>query len=189
MRHHIAWDSRPVHRIAIPRTNNCRPGMPMGNGVERRKVEGRIPMPAPAGRRPVAMLFACRFPGGFRGLARLVPCAGAGAGAGPDLTIVAVSDAYTRGTMTVAGEILGRGISDVFPDKPGADSVGNLHASLQRALELRCPDPMAVQKYDIVRRAVRITASRQWLALYHSLEMPPYRLRQSATCTPFPNRW
>jgi PAS domain-containing protein len=33
----------------------------------------------------------------------------------PDLTIVAVSDAYVRATMTQRDEIVGRGIFDVFP--------------------------------------------------------------------------
>jgi PAS domain S-box-containing protein len=72
----------------------------------------------------------------------------------PDLTIVAVSAAYAHATMTVAGEILGRGIFDVFPDNPddpAADGVGNLRASLMRVLAVRRSDPMAVQKYDIAR--------------------------------------
>ena len=45
----------------------------------------------------------------------------------PDFTIVAVSDAYLRATMTKRDEILGRGIFDVFPDNPsdpGATGVG-----------------------------------------------------------------
>jgi len=33
-----------------------------------------------------------------------------------DLTIVAVSDAYLRATMTRRGDILGRPLFDVFPD-------------------------------------------------------------------------
>lgn len=72
----------------------------------------------------------------------------------PDLTIVAVSDAYLRATMTKRAEILGRGIFDVFPDNPAevdATGVSNLRASLDRVLGLRRPDAMAVQKYDIRR--------------------------------------
>jgi PAS domain S-box-containing protein len=72
----------------------------------------------------------------------------------PDLTIVAVSDAYLRATMTEREKILGRGLFDVFPDNPddpAASGVRNLSASLERVLGERIPDPMAVQKYDIRR--------------------------------------
>ncbi len=71
-----------------------------------------------------------------------------------DFTIVAVSDAYLRATMTKREEILGRGIFDVFPDNPNdptATGVANLRASLERVLAHRCPDAVAVQKYDIQR--------------------------------------
>ena len=70
----------------------------------------------------------------------------------PDLTIVAVSDAYLRATMTQREQILSRGIFEVFPDNPddpGATGVQNLRASLERVLKDRVPDAMAVQKYDI----------------------------------------
>ena len=56
----------------------------------------------------------------------------------PDFTIVAVSDAYLRGTMTKREEIVGRGIFDVFPDNPGdpnATGVRNLSASLRRVVQ------------------------------------------------------
>jgi PAS domain S-box-containing protein len=70
----------------------------------------------------------------------------------PDLNIVAVSDAYLRATMTKREEILGRGIFDVFPDNPddpSATGVRNLRTSLQRVIQDKTPDTMAVQKYDI----------------------------------------
>jgi PAS domain S-box-containing protein len=70
----------------------------------------------------------------------------------PDLTIVAVSDAYMRATMTKREEILCREIFDVFPDDPddpSATGVRNLRTSLQRVLQHKTPDAMAVQKYDI----------------------------------------
>jgi PAS domain S-box-containing protein len=72
----------------------------------------------------------------------------------PDLTIVAVSDAYLHATMTKREEILGRGLFDVFPDNPDdptATGTRNLRASLERVLQNRVPDSMAVQKYDIRR--------------------------------------
>jgi len=72
----------------------------------------------------------------------------------PALTIVAVSDAYLRATMTQREQILGRGLFEVFPDNPddpAADGVRNLRSSLQRVLEKRTADPMPFQKYDIRR--------------------------------------
>ena len=70
----------------------------------------------------------------------------------PDLTIVAASDAYLQATMTERDRILGRGVFEVFPDNPGdptATGVRNLRASLQRVLQNKAADTMAVQKYDI----------------------------------------
>lgn len=72
----------------------------------------------------------------------------------PDLTIVAVSDAYLSATMTTRKKIVGRQLFGVFPDNPAdthATGVRNLHISLQRVLQTRTADVMAVQKYDIRR--------------------------------------
>jgi PAS domain S-box-containing protein len=72
----------------------------------------------------------------------------------PSLTIVAVSEAYLKATMTRREEILGRNLFDVFPDNPDdltATGVSNLSASLKSVLLNRVPDVMAVQKYDIRR--------------------------------------
>src|SRR5215470_1078110 len=74
----------------------------------------------------------------------------------PDLTIVAVSEAYLKATMTTREGILGRGLFDVFPDNPddpGATGTTNLRASLARVLKHHTADTMAVQKYDIRRPA------------------------------------
>ncbi|WP_275410817.1 ATP-binding protein [Paractinoplanes rishiriensis] len=70
----------------------------------------------------------------------------------PRLQIVAASDAYLRATMTAREQILGRDIFEVFPDNPddpAATGVTNLRASLQRVLQGRKSDTMAVQKYDV----------------------------------------
>jgi signal transduction histidine kinase len=72
----------------------------------------------------------------------------------PDLTIVAVSEAYLRATMTHRDQILGRSLFEIFPDNPNdpaATGVSNLRASLERVLRDKAPDTMAVQKYDIRR--------------------------------------
>ncbi len=74
----------------------------------------------------------------------------------PGLKIAAVSDAYCRATMRNRDQILGRGIFDVFPDDPensSAPGVGNLRDSLERVVELRRQDAMAIQKYVIRRPA------------------------------------
>ena len=72
----------------------------------------------------------------------------------PDLIIAAVSDAYCRATRTDRDRIVGRPLFDVFPDNPNdpaATGVSNLRASLERVLQLRRPDAVPVQKYDIPR--------------------------------------
>jgi signal transduction histidine kinase/CheY-like chemotaxis protein len=70
----------------------------------------------------------------------------------PQLTIVAVNDAYCGATMTKREQIVFRPLFEVFPDNPddtSADGVSNLRASLMRVLRNREPDLMPVQKYDI----------------------------------------
>lgn len=69
----------------------------------------------------------------------------------PDLKIVTASDAYFRATLTTREAIVGRGLFEVFPDNPGEPGTGlaNLRASLDRVLEDRAPDSMAIQRYDI----------------------------------------
>lgn len=72
----------------------------------------------------------------------------------PPYRIVAVTEAYLRATMTRRGEVLGRGVFDVFPDNPDdpeASGVRNLGASIERAIREKATDAMAVQKYDIRR--------------------------------------
>ncbi len=72
----------------------------------------------------------------------------------PDLTIVAVTQRYLRDTMTSCEQIIGRRLFDVFPDNPddmGATGVSNLRASLERVIQEKRSDTMAVQKYDIQR--------------------------------------
>jgi len=71
----------------------------------------------------------------------------------PSFDIVAVSDAYLHATMTTR-EIVGRHLLDVFPDDPrdpAAAGVRSLTASLQRVLQERRPDAMAVQTYSVQR--------------------------------------
>ena len=72
----------------------------------------------------------------------------------PDFRIVAVSDAYTRATMTKREAIVGRWLFDVFPDNPDdttARGASSVRASLEMVLRHRMPHVMAVVKYDIRR--------------------------------------
>ena len=75
----------------------------------------------------------------------------------PDLTIVAVSDAYLQATFTTRAAILGRDLFDVFPDDatdPTATGVRNLRASLARVQQEGVADVMAVQRYPVRRPAL-----------------------------------
>ena len=68
--------------------------------------------------------------------------------------IVAANEARLRATMSTRQDTIGRNLFDVFPDNPddpAADGVRNLRRSLERVLQTKTPDAMAVQKYDIPR--------------------------------------
>lgn len=85
----------------------------------------------------------------------------------PDLSIYAVSDAYTKSTMTKREDIVGKHIFEVFPDNPDdseADGVSNLRASLNFVLKNKIEHTMAVQKYDI-RRPDGTFEERYWSPL------------------------
>ena len=74
----------------------------------------------------------------------------------PDLTILAVTDAYARAAMLPREELIGRALFDVFPDNPAdphADGVKNLRASLDRVLRGKQRDVMPMQRYDVRNRA------------------------------------
>src|SRR5262245_61840412 len=64
-----------------------------------------------------------------------------------DFTIVAVSDAYLKATMTARETIMSRKLFEVFPDDPAdptADGAHNLRISFERVKESRHADVMAV---------------------------------------------
>ncbi|MBX9854244.1 MAG: PAS domain S-box protein [Gemmatimonadaceae bacterium] len=75
----------------------------------------------------------------------------------PDgFTIVAVSEAYLEATNTARQDLLHRDLFEVFPDdpnEPGADGTSNLRRSLERVVETKRADAMAVQRYPIPRPA------------------------------------
>ncbi len=70
----------------------------------------------------------------------------------PTYTMVAATNARLAATHTTREQIIGRPLFEVFPDNPDdpeATGTSNLRASLDRVLETRTPDTMAVQRYDI----------------------------------------
>lgn len=82
----------------------------------------------------------------------------------PDLTIVAVSDAYLKATMMERNGILGYRLFDVFPENPQdphATWETNLRESINRVMKTTRADTMAIQKYD-VRRPDGAFEERYW---------------------------
>lgn len=71
--------------------------------------------------------------------------------------ILAASDAYLNATHTTRETIVGRPLFEVFPDNPEdpqARGAKSLRASLERVIETKFQDSMAVLQYDI-RKAER----------------------------------
>src|SRR4051812_5692811 len=65
----------------------------------------------------------------------------------PAFTIVAVSDAYLRTTLTTREGTVGHALFEVFPDNPGdlaANGVRNLRASLREAIATKAAQRMPV---------------------------------------------
>ncbi len=70
----------------------------------------------------------------------------------PRFTMVAATEARLAATHTTREHTIGRPLFEVFPDNPddpSATGTSNLRASLNRVLETRAPDTMALQRYDI----------------------------------------
>ena len=72
----------------------------------------------------------------------------------PVFTMLAASEVYLMVSGLKREQLVGKGVFEVFPDNPDeseADGVGKLLASFQRALEIRAPDRMPLQRYDVQR--------------------------------------
>jgi hypothetical protein len=72
----------------------------------------------------------------------------------PRFTILAVTDAYTKATLTRREEIVGKGVFEVFPDNPDDPNnraVEFAKASFARVVENRCVDVMSIRKHDVRR--------------------------------------
>lgn len=83
----------------------------------------------------------------------------------PDLTIVAVSDDFLRVTSTQRENIIGKEIFSVFPENPdekNANGKHNFYVSVERVLQNKMPDLMAMQKYDLRRPGDGVYEERYW---------------------------
>lgn len=68
------------------------------------------------------------------------------------LVILDASNQFLEASKTSRKQIVGRQVFEVFPDNPfwaNASGVQNLRASLERVLQYRTTDVMALQRYDI----------------------------------------
>jgi signal transduction histidine kinase/ActR/RegA family two-component response regulator len=67
----------------------------------------------------------------------------------PDLVIIAASDAYLRDTRKSRAGIVGRPITEVFPDRPDPRGIATLRASLDIVRSDQVADTIVVDRYDI----------------------------------------
>ncbi|WP_312799713.1 ATP-binding protein [Pseudomonas sp.] len=77
---------------------------------------------------------------------------------GPEFIMLAANEGRLRGTNTRREDCIGRSISEVFgknPDERTEFGAGVLRASLERVVQTRAPDRMAITKYDIPRPAAQ----------------------------------
>jgi two-component sensor histidine kinase len=67
----------------------------------------------------------------------------------PDLTIVAMNEAYLAATMREREDIVGRSMFEAFPSDPDSDSRQLLHNSFERVVRTGEKDEIALIRYDI----------------------------------------
>ena len=71
----------------------------------------------------------------------------------PELKIIAVSDGYLRATISERQAILGRDISEVFPDNPGDPQATGVRSLMEQA-------PFSIQVFSPDGRTIRV--NRAW---------------------------
>ncbi|PKV75981.1 PAS domain-containing sensor histidine kinase [Pontibacter ramchanderi] len=70
----------------------------------------------------------------------------------PDLTVIGASEAYLREAFVSREQIMGKHLSDVFPDNPntpGSSPSATLRASIERAIARRERETIELIQYDI----------------------------------------
>jgi hypothetical protein len=85
------------------------------------------------------------------------------------MVIVAANPAYMEATGKAYGDLIGRGLFDVFPESdPDARGERNVRASLSRVLETGKPHTMALQRYDVPVEGDADAFEERWWALINS---------------------
>ena len=83
----------------------------------------------------------------------------------PDLSLVAMNDAYLAATLRKREDLVGRTMFEAFPSDPASDSYQLLNASLARVFETGLPDEIALIRYDIPLPSGEIE-KRYWSATH-----------------------
>lgn len=82
-----------------------------------------------------------------------------------DLTIVAANHAYLHRSQVMLDDILGKNLFEAFrghAHDPNAMTMANLRASLNRVVQGKAPDTMAVQRYDLPGPVPGVFEERYW---------------------------
>ncbi|MDN3241238.1 SpoIIE family protein phosphatase [Glycomyces tritici] len=85
---------------------------------------------------------------------------------GPDLVLVEVNRAYLKAAGRTREDLLGRYLFDSFPENradPKTNGMENLRASLDKVLQSREPDTMALQHCEIPMGRPEVAQKRWWL--------------------------
>jgi PAS domain-containing protein len=70
----------------------------------------------------------------------------------PSFRILAQNSEHAKATLSVARDVIGRGLFEVFPDNPNdsnADGVSDVRRSLLQVLKTRAPHIMPLIRYDV----------------------------------------
>jgi signal transduction histidine kinase/CheY-like chemotaxis protein len=95
----------------------------------------------------------------------------------PDLVIIAASDAYLRDTRTSRAGIVGRPITEIFPDRPDPCGTATLRASLDIVRSDQVADTIAVDRYNIPAAAPGVEPdARYWSVVNVPVPGPGRRL-------------
>src|SRR5882757_1919615 len=95
----------------------------------------------------------------------------------PDLVIIAASDAYLRDTRTSRAGIVGRPITEIFPDRPDPCGTATLRASLDIVRSDQVADTIAVARHNIPAAAPGVEPdARYWSVVNVPVPGPGRRL-------------
>ena len=88
----------------------------------------------------------------------------------PSFNILAQNVDHARATLSIAQNVIGRNLFEVFPDRDdsGASGIGHVRKSLVKVLKTREPDVMPVVRYD-VRGSSGPFEARYWKISNHPL--------------------